>query len=107
MDIRKHTRFTVQFQSSFSSGQRLEGEGTVLNLSLGGCKVKSDTRVPLGAGVRVRIMMSDEEQPLEIKQAAVRWVRGQEFGLEFTFIEAKEELRLRLFVQTFDKSSTT
>ena len=35
MDIRKHTRFTVEFQGSFSSGQRLEGEGTVLNLSLG------------------------------------------------------------------------
>jgi len=48
MDIRKHTRFTVHFQSSFSSGQRLEGEGTVLNLSVGGCKVQSDTRVSSG-----------------------------------------------------------
>ena len=106
MDIRKHARFTVHFQSSFSSGQRLEGEGTVLNLSVGGCKVKSDTRVPLGTDVRLHIMMQ-EEQPLEIKRAAVRWVRGQEFGLEFTFVEADEELRLRLFVQTFERSSTT
>lgn len=106
MDIRKHARFTVHFQGSFSSGQRLEGEGTVLNLSIGGCKVQSDTRVPLGTDVRLRIMMQ-EEQPLEIKRAAVRWTSGQEFGLEFTFVEAEEELRLRLFVQTFDKSSTT
>ena len=105
MDIRKHTRFTVHFQGSFSSGQRLEGKGTVLNLSIGGCKVKSDTRVPLGTDVRVRIMMQ-EEQPLEIKRAAVRWTSGQEFGLEFTFVESEEELRLRLFVQTFDRSST-
>jgi len=105
MDIRKHTRFTVHFQGSFSSGQRLEGEGTVLNLSIGGCKVKSETRVPLGTDVRVRIMMQ-EEQPLEIKRAAVRWTSGQEFGLEFTFVESEEELRLRLFVQTFDRSST-
>ena len=105
MDIRKHTRFTVHFQGSFSSGQRLEGEGTVLNLSIGGFKVKSETRVPLGTDVRVRIMMQ-EEQPLEIKRAAVRWTSGQEFGLEFTFVESEEELRLRLFVQTFDRSST-
>ena len=107
MDIRKHTRFTVHFQSSFSSGQRLEGEGTVLNLSVGGCKVQSDTRVSLGTDVRLRIMMPDEEQPLEIKRAAVRWTSGQEFGLEFTFVEAEGELRLRHFVQAFDRSSTT
>ena len=107
MDIRKHTRFTVHFQGSFSSGQHLEGEGTVLNLSIGGCKVQSDTRVPLGAGLRVRIMMAAQEEPLEIKRATVRWAGGQEFGLEFTFVEAEHELRLRHFVQTFDKSSTT
>lgn len=107
MDIRKHTRFTVHFQGSFSSGQRLEGDGTVLNLSLGGCKVQSEIRIPLGADVRLSITMPDEEQPLEIKRAAVRWAGGQEFGLEFTFVEAEGELRLRHFVQTFDKSSTT
>lgn len=107
MDIRKHLRFPVQFQGSFSSGQHLEGEGTVLNLSIGGCKVQSDTRVPLGTGLRLRIMMPDEEQPLEIKRAAVRWTGGQEFGVEFTFIETEHELRLRHFVQTIDKSSTT
>lgn len=107
MDIRKHTRFTVHFQGSFSSGQQLEGDGTVLNLSIGGCKVQSDTRVPLGTDVRVRIMMPDEDQPLEVKRAAVRWTGGQEFGLEFTFVETEDELRLRHFVQTFDKSSTT
>ena len=57
--------------------------------------------------MRLRIMMPDEEQPLEIKQAAVRWTSGQEFGLEFTFVEAEGELRLRHFVQAFDRSSTT
>ena len=57
--------------------------------------------------MRLRIMMPDEEQPLEIKRAAVRWTSGQEFGLEFTFVEAEGELRLRHFVQAFDRSSTT
>ncbi len=107
MDIRKHTRFAVHFQGSFSSGQQIEGDGIVLNLSIGGCKVQSNMQVPTGTGLRVRIMMPDEDQPLEIKRAAVRWTGGQEFGLEFTFVEAENELRLRHLVQTFDKSSTT
>src|SRR5437879_13688017 len=48
VDLRKHTRFHVDFRSTFSGTTVLEGDGTVLDLSLGGCRVESAASVQAG-----------------------------------------------------------
>ena len=49
------------------------GEGTVLNVSLGGWKVASDQAVQPGSSLALRIALPDHHMPMKIEVAAVRW----------------------------------
>ena len=44
IDRREHLRIPVRLYLSFSGG-KVRGEGTVLDLSMGGCIIKSETQV--------------------------------------------------------------
>lgn len=92
-DQRKHRRFPAQFRSSFSSVNTVEGEGVVLDLSIRGCKVSSETVVSPGTNLVLYLHASDPT-PIRIAVTSVRWVRGREFGLEFVDMEDGEWKRL-------------
>jgi len=49
---RVQPRFTTQFRSTFSKDQQ-EGQGRTLDLSIGGCKIESETGVISGGEVRM------------------------------------------------------
>ncbi|TLY13471.1 MAG: PilZ domain-containing protein [Nitrospirae bacterium] len=95
VELRKHTRFPVDFRSTFSGSTILEGGGTVLDLSLGGCRVESPASVQVGLVVDLRIYVPGLDWPLLIDEAAVRWVRGSTFGLAFLRLGQTEDERLR------------
>jgi len=99
VDLRKHTRFRVDFRSTFSGGTVLEGGGTVPNLSLGGCRVESAASVQVGLVMELRIYVPWLDWPLLIDEAAVRWVRGHTFGLAFIRLGETEDERLRQVVK--------
>ena len=65
-----------------------------------GCKVESDKYVSgiMGRCVKVRIHLPVHYDPLEVKQAVVRWWMGREFGLEFIRMRPEEQERLRQFL---------
>jgi hypothetical protein len=87
MDKRQHTRVAVQFRSHFSAkSPMVAGEGTLRDLSPGGCRVMSSVSVTVGAELECCIFLEDEGNPLIIDGATVRWIRLQEFGLAFTKI---------------------
>lgn len=87
MDKRQHVRVSVQFRSHFSSkSPMVAGEGELRDLSPAGCRVASQTAIPLGAEVECCIFPGDEGNPFIIEGATVRWVRTTEFGLAFTNI---------------------
>ncbi len=50
----------------------------------------------------LQISLPGQEATLKIDQAAVRWAKGQEFGLEFLIIGSEEEERLRRFLSTLE-----
>lgn len=103
MDNRKHLRFPVQFRSSFSSANLVSGIGILGDLSTRGCRVFSETHVKPGTEVELRVEISNDEPPILIRQAAVRWSRAGNFGLEFINLDGNEWARLQRVVKELEK----
>lgn len=104
MDQRKYQRFPVRFRSSFSSVNTVEGEGTVLDLSIRGCRVSSKTAVSPGTNLVLHLHVSDPA-PIRVAAASVRWVRGREFGLEFVDMDNGEWKRLCQVVKDLEQQA--
>jgi hypothetical protein len=95
MEQRKNPRFPVRFRSSFTSLNIVGGDGNITDLSLRGCRVESQTEVRPGTSLELRVHTSEEEPPLKIQEAVVRWSRAQQFGLEFVTLGPEEWARLQ------------
>lgn len=90
---RVQPRFTAQFRSTFSGGQR-EGQGKTLDLSGGGCRIETDQPIVVGAAFECRIYVPGLNWPLRIEEAQVRWVKGKNFGLQFVSMQPEERVKL-------------
>ena len=97
MDRREHLRIPVRLFLSFSGG-KVRGEGTVMDLSMGGCIIKSETQVHVDDIFYLEIEISDQESPIEVA-AMVRSVSAR--GIAFKFLrKAQENKRLLAFIQS-------
>ncbi len=101
MERRKHPRFLFQCEAWFP-GEEISGACTLSNLSVRGCKVKSDASVYTGMYLALRVCLPGREATLQVDQAAVRWAKEQEFGLEFISMRPEEEEHLHRFVSTLE-----
>lgn len=99
MDQRHYPRFPVHFRSSFSSVNRVGGDGTIVDLSLRGCGIVGSTVVHPGTTMELRIHTSATDAPLIIQQGVVRWCRDGRIGLEFISIQPEEWTRLQSIVK--------
>lgn len=102
MENRKDPRFPVQFRSSFSSTNIVSGVGVLGDLSIRGCRVFSVTHVHSGTELEMRIEVSDEEPPLQVKKAVIRWCRDDFFGLEFVDLTPDGWARLQHVVKELE-----
>lgn len=76
----------------------MRGEGTVMDLSVGGCIIKSNTQVHVDDIFYLEITTDQDEPPLEVA-AMVRSVSQR--GVAFKFLRAAQEnKRLLAFVQS-------
>lgn len=107
IELRQHQRRGVpptcllsfaRFTLSITFSGDTEGEGSVINLSMKGCKVESDAGVRVGDAMSLIILLPAEESPMTIELALVRWAKGQCFGLEFVSLGTAEMNRLRNFL---------
>lgn len=96
IDRREHLRIPVRLYLSFSGG-KVRGEGTVMDLSVGGCIIKSETQVHADDIFYLQLTLDESEPPLEVA-AMVRSVTAR--GIAFKFLRAAQEnRRLMAFVQ--------
>jgi len=102
MENRKDPRFPVQFRSSFSSANIVSGQGTLGDLSIRGCRIHSYIEVKAGTALQLRIEVSDDEPPIQVTQAIVRWHRDNIFGLEFLSLTPDEWARLQHIVKELE-----
>jgi PilZ domain len=94
-DRRTEPRFPVQFRTVLSvSGTTIEGRGTILDLSLKGCRVEAPLDIQPSILLELRIYIPDLDWPLMVDGAVVQWVKGQTFGLRFLRLRKSEEERL-------------
>ncbi|HMU55170.1 MAG TPA: PilZ domain-containing protein [Nitrospira sp.] len=97
VERRQHLRIPVRLYLSFSGG-KVRGEGIVMDLSVGGCIIKSDTQVHVDDIFYLEITTDQDEPPLEVA-AMVRSVSQR--GIAFKFLRAAQEnKRLLAFVQS-------
>ena len=97
VERREHLRIPVRLYLSFSGG-KVRGEGIVMDLSVGGCFIKSETQVRVDDIFYLEIATHQDEPPLEVA-AMVRSVTQR--GIAFKFLRAAQEnKRLLAFVQS-------
>lgn len=101
MKERSFPRFPVELHVHFSRNET-PGEGTVYNLSYGGCAVRSNHQPAKGAYLQLQILLPDFVTPLHISLAPVRWVARNEFGLEFITISPRDQVLLRGYIAALD-----
>lgn len=92
---RRGRRLPMNCRLFFFGEDEFEGEGTLLDISTNGCRATSFTRLKVGLFLKLSLFLQDQQWPLRIDQAVVRWVDGQCFGLEFIGIRPGQRERLR------------
>ena len=77
----------------------LNGKGTAINVSMGGCSFSTLSQVVIGTIIQLGLKLSEDVSPVEVDAAVVRYVRGQSVGVEFLQWRQSERERLQLFVR--------
>lgn len=103
---RRHPRLGVNVPVTFT-GETVNGEGSALNVSREGCLVESDTQVEQGAYLEMRIHIPQRLLPLVVELAAVRWVSGRIFGVEFRYMQPDQHECLETFIATHQTQTTS
>src|ERR687891_41496 len=90
---RTHFRIPLSYPVMFA-GIPFVGEALLCNLTVFGCGMNCGWEVPLGAHLKLRLLLPDHASSLAVEIAAVRWTHGMYAGLEF--LDLPRESRNRL-----------
>ena len=102
MHLRKFRRVAVDYPIAFA-GDGINGTGTLIDLSTGGCAVKDARPISTGTYLALTVTLPDSA-PLAVEMAAVRWARGDEFGADFISLREEEEQRLRRTLGSLERA---
>lgn len=101
MHERKHVRFAVQRPVIFH-GDTLSGKGTILNISREGCAITSETLASTDSYLQLEMQLQEEEEPIQVDLAAIRWSSAAKFGVEFIKMHPEAGIRLQQFVKLLE-----
>ncbi|MBX3236123.1 MAG: PilZ domain-containing protein [Nitrospiraceae bacterium] len=87
-------RYPVWFQTTLPARSRETFQGTVENLSIRGCRVRSATSFPIGTRLQLEFLPSPHTFPITIDGAIVRSRRDDVVGLRFVALLREEERRI-------------
>jgi len=109
MERRHSSRLAVTFglmYSVISANGAMMGDGTVVNISQHGLGIHGNHPVKIGMELSMLLYLPDGDDPLFVLEAAVVWVSGNRFGVEFKKVNLRESNRLRSFLQARSASMT-
>jgi hypothetical protein len=101
MKQRRYDRVQVEYSASFS-GRSYRAPGVVINLSMFGCRARAAFLVNPDEYLGLLIYVPGFEQPLYVARAEVRWLEGQEIGMEFIHMELADRQRLGELIRTIE-----
>jgi PilZ domain len=87
-------------------GGEFIGKGIVTNLSQSGMRVQGDHSVTPGMQIAIRVTFAENGSSVQIERAAVRWVNGCDFGLEFMRIAPMASKQIAHVITTRIRSFT-
>ena len=95
--VRRGRRLPAQL-SALYMGADFVGQAMVTDLSLTGGRLLGTYPVKRGADLGVRVYLPDDERPVQIPRAVVRWSQGHDFGLELGPLPPSSRKRLREWI---------
>ena len=101
--IRPYRRFPVHCPVSYNDGTA-QGLGTVWNFSVNGWKLSGDLPLQVGQMCSLTVNLPNEES-IVVTAAIVRWVRGQEYGLETLAVEKQTHSRVERIIKRLVQES--
>ena len=108
IECREYPRIPVEIPIAFSTiGNTDIREGTMFDLSAGGCAVTSAAAVHPGVGVTLLIRATDLAALITVQFATVRWTHHGEFGVEFVSLTELDRSRLRRLLRVAAPRSTS
>jgi hypothetical protein len=98
-DRRMYDRLAVRCPVTFSAGQGF-GEGTLVDLSMGGCGLSTDAKISVGEILEMRLKVWSDAAPIVVEAAVVRHVQSKAVGIEFLQWSPSERERMQQFVRS-------
>jgi c-di-GMP-binding flagellar brake protein YcgR len=104
IERRKHPRILTpssallsfkRYIDPFQSEDRAEGDGRLIELSLGGCGLLNDIPLEIGKRYHLILQVSKKSYPIIVEAAVVQWIQENIFGLKFSSMQAIHESQLR------------
>ncbi len=100
--LRPYRRFPVVIPARYENWSD-EGQGTVWNLSTTGWRLSGDR--PLAIGDICSLSMTlPTNKPISVAAGVVRWVRGEEFGIETLAMNKQAKARLGRYINERSKA---
>lgn len=93
MEARQFPRVSLN-SMAFLRSDRESVQGALLNLSRTGAQLSTASRVRPRDYLSLRLGLPFQVPLLDVGLAAVRWVQGRNFGVEFIQIPESEQSRL-------------
>ena len=106
MEVRQFPRVPLDSTAILES-DRDSAEGALLDLSRTGARLSSVYPVQPRDYLSLSLSLPFQVLSLEVILAAVRWVKGKNFGVEFIQIAEGEQRRLRDFLTTHPTPNTS
>lgn len=90
--------FPVWFKPSVSTTQEIGQQGVIENLSIRGCRIRSNDPVPTDARLKLEFQPSTFTFPITIDGAVVRSSSKDAIGLRFVRLLREDEQRIRKII---------
>lgn len=98
---RVHERFNCELPVTVLH-EDTELTGIATNISLGGLYIVTETKVPFGMDVKVRLQVPSLKEPATV-DAKVRWVKPDGFGIQFGSLRALEVWALNQYFKSLER----
>ena len=95
--IRPYRRFPVNIPVTYENWFR-DGEGIVWNLSPTGWRLSGSLPLQRGDVCSLNVILPTNKR-VSVVAGIVRWVRGQDYGIETLVMDGKAEARLGTYIQ--------
>lgn len=92
------------FEEGFPHSRPFEN-GTVFNISEGGCKITTQHPFKVGDSVALRFYVLSHHQQIRIHKATVCWVQNTVCRLEFDSMQRGDQERLQQFILELEQAT--